>query len=437
MFLITAYVKKYKILVTIAVFIASILAVCLIVAAVFSSLAKRHEPVSFGDSDLILSRTEVPAESNAFWTLSKATNELYWPKSLEQKLDDLGDSTNWDDSLAADVLEKNHGCLNLFDEAMRQPFFLVPEPITFGEDLPYLGSWRTISHLESIRAIKLFRAKNEKDAFGSALKIIKFGQKVENSGGGIMHYLVGSSIKAIGLRDIRQMTAQTTLQETNLIEMIRELDNFKANKEGLTNALKVEYQTVCKFLDDYAAGKISTTNSDYFDQPMIPIGMKPFFNVTKTKMEFAQADRVFRGGISKPFSEIPRSDLPVAETNFSVWRHLIKGNVMGDILFRFLEPSLKGIASRKSRENVDVNATQLLLALKIYKTRNGKLPESLSELVPELFPQVPIDDFDGQPFRYSPDKKLIYSIGPDLKDSGGEGYQKDSESYDLPFKIEF
>jgi len=51
--------------------------------------------------------------------------------------------------------------------------------------------------------------------------------------------------------------------------------------------------------------------------------------------------------------------------------------------------------------------------------------------------QLPIDDFDGKPFRYLPDKKIIYSVGPDLKDSDGEARHKGSDDYDLPFKIEF
>ena len=84
-----------------------------------------------------------------------------------------------------------------------------------------------------------------------------------------------------------------------------------------------------------------------------------------------------------------------------------------------------------------MTATQLLLALKIYQIRHNKLPESLSELVPEFFPQIPLDDFDGKPFRYLPGKKLIYSVGPDLKDSGGEDFHKNPKDYDLPFQIEF
>lgn len=427
---------KFRTLIIFAVSVAAMLVVCLTVAIVFSSLARRHQLKTFNDSDLIPVRVEVPIESNAFWTLAKATNELYWPESLGRKLNDLSDNTNWDDALAAEVLKKNRHCLDLFDEAIRQPFLLVTEPKSFVEDDSYLAGWRAFCRVETIQVFALFRARNEKEAFASAFKIVQFGQRVENSGGPMIHYLVGSAIKAIGLQCSRQMIPQTALQETDLLDLCRELNHFKANQEGLTNSLKVEYQIACRFLNNLAEGRDPTTGSTS-NQVAPTFGLSLVFNPTKTKMKFAQADRVLRDSISKPFSEVPWSDLPVAETNVSIWQRLIRGNAVGDILFEMMEPSLKSIVSRKSQENVNVTATQLLLALKVYKLRHGKLPESLSELVPEFFPQIPIDDFDGKPFRYLPDKKLIYSVGPDLKDSGGEGFREDSERYDLPFKIEF
>jgi hypothetical protein len=428
--------RKHKTLITVVVLITAALAVCLVVAAVFSSLARRPKPGAFDDSDLIPTRIEVPVESNAFWTLLQATNELYWPKSLDHKLSDLSNNTNWDDSLAAEVLEKNHACLDWFDKSFQQPFLLVPEQKTFVEEYPYLGDWKAISRVESIQANALFRSHNEKAAFDSALKIIKFGQRTENSGGPIIHYLVGSAIKTVGLQRIQQMTAQTALSEADLMALIRELDRLGPNKEGLTNALKVEYQMQCKYLDDFAKGITSATNSNS-EQTMNPIGLKPVFSASRTKMEFAQSARVVRDGLSKPFGEIPWSDLPVVETNRSILKSLIKGNAIGDILFELMQPALKSFVNKKSREAVNVTATQLLLALKIYKIQHDRLPESLSELVPEFSPQVPLDDFDGKPFRYLPGKKLIYSVGPDLKDSGGEGFQRNSEVYDLPFQIEF
>jgi hypothetical protein len=263
----------------------------------FFALANSRK-ISFGDSDLVFVRPTITTDSNAFWTLEKATNAFYWPEKQSKQLYDLGDDTNWNGSAATEVLAKNRVCLDFFDDAMRQPFFLVPELKTFDEDISYLAGWRKLALLESIQINSLHRTGKDEEAFDRVFEIIQFGQRVENSGGATIQFLVGSGIKAIGL--------------------------------------------------------------------------------TRVQM-----------------------------------------------------------ASRKCRDNVNVAATQILLALKVYKTQHGALPKSLSELVPEFFPSVPLDDFDGKPFRYLPDKKIIFSVGPCLKDLSGEEKKGESKDYNLPFKIEF
>lgn len=156
-------------------------------------------------------------------------------------------------------------------------------------------------------------------------------------------------------------------------------------------------------------------------------------------MEFAENDRFLRDNFSKPYAEIAWSSEPGANiiTNHSTFRLIVGGNLIGDILFGMTDPISETFAQRKCRENVNVIATQILLALKIYKMEHGELPETLSNLVPEFFPRVPLDDFDGKPFRYLPDKKIIYSVGQKLKDLGGKERVHESEDYNLPFKIEF
>ncbi|HEX5398118.1 MAG TPA: hypothetical protein VFY06_03615, partial [Verrucomicrobiae bacterium] len=107
--------KKFKTSLLVAAGIAGVAALWLVVTLSLSALAKRHQMEAFDDSDLILTRVEVPVESNAFWTLLQATNALYWPRSQERQLENLSVNTNWDDALAAEVLEKNRACLDLFD----------------------------------------------------------------------------------------------------------------------------------------------------------------------------------------------------------------------------------------------------------------------------------------------------------------------------------
>lgn len=63
------------------------------------------------------------------------------------------------------------------------------------------------------------------------------------------------------------------------------------------------------------------------------------------------------------------------------------------------------------------------IALRRYQLRHGKFPEKLAVLVPEFLPAEPRDFMDGQPLRYrlnADGTYLLYSIGEDGKDDGGD-----------------
>jgi hypothetical protein len=61
------------------------------------------------------------------------------------------------------------------------------------------------------------------------------------------------------------------------------------------------------------------------------------------------------------------------------------------------------------------------LAIRAYRAESGKLPATLSELVPAYFPAEPVDPFSGRPLVYHPaqDDFLLYSVGQDGHDDGG------------------
>ena len=71
------------------------------------------------------------------------------------------------------------------------------------------------------------------------------------------------------------------------------------------------------------------------------------------------------------------------------------------------------------------------IALKRYKLRHGKWPESLGELVPDILENVPLDFMDGKPLRYKPGPGggyLLYSVGLDGKDDGGDPSPQPNET---------
>jgi len=63
------------------------------------------------------------------------------------------------------------------------------------------------------------------------------------------------------------------------------------------------------------------------------------------------------------------------------------------------------------------------IALKRYQLKHGEYPATLAALVPEFVSKVPHDPMDGQPLRYRSNQDgtfLLYSIGDDGKDDGGD-----------------
>jgi hypothetical protein len=83
-------------------------------------------------------------------------------------------------------------------------------------------------------------------------------------------------------------------------------------------------------------------------------------------------------------------------------------------------PSVFAVAMKR-----DAAKRQLLqaeLALRCYQLERSKPAESLADLVPAYLPAIPQDPFSDSPliYRKTPSGWLLYSLGPDQKDDGGQ-----------------
>jgi hypothetical protein len=89
-------------------------------------------------------------------------------------------------------------------------------------------------------------------------------------------------------------------------------------------------------------------------------------------------------------------------------------------------------AALKSQATVD--SSRLILALALYRMKEGKTAKKLDDLVPKYMSELPIDPYSGQPFRYrispgefigvdrgqaQPGQGLLWSVGPNRIDDGG------------------
>jgi hypothetical protein len=95
----------------------------------------------------------------------------------------------------------------------------------------------------------------------------------------------------------------------------------------------------------------------------------------------------------------------------------------GHIMTALLISGLGGVMDAATRGNASNRATDAVIAVERFRSENARLPKRLQELVPDYLPQVPVDPFDGQPLRYvvRGDEYIIYSVGRDGIDDGGQG----------------
>jgi hypothetical protein len=82
----------------------------------------------------------------------------------------------------------------------------------------------------------------------------------------------------------------------------------------------------------------------------------------------------------------------------------------------FAGPSLQ-CASADARQQLPI----ALLALHRHRARTGSFPENVTELSPDSLSAVPLEPFSGEPLRMrrADGRVILYSVGPDGKDSGG------------------
>ena len=97
------------------------------------------------------------------------------------------------------------------------------------------------------------------------------------------------------------------------------------------------------------------------------------------------------------------------------------------------ENSVKIIDQSDARRRIVVTAA----AICRYRAKHGRLPQTLDELTPEQLVFVPKDPFDGEPLklRKTDDGLMIYSIGPDMTDNGGQPFDRKTREGDMTFTL--
>lgn len=101
---------------------------------------------------------------------------------------------------------------------------------------------------------------------------------------------------------------------------------------------------------------------------------------------------------------------------------------------------LDGFLNGEARYQTRRDLLETGLQLTMFREKHGRLPTSISELVPGFLSNIPIDPYSGQPFVYRVGENsfILYSFGPDRIDNGGAEAEKESnQDGDLLFRMDW
>ena len=202
------------------------------------------------------------------------------------------------------------------------------------------------------------------------------------------------------------------------VEYLRRLNKYSVDEAGLENLLKNNYSSLIGRLTKIKAGDIGWMDVQMTTK-FIWMCRSHLFKLGKTKKMFADTYRACIKDLTKYYCDVTAKPIAATPSDNIVGKY-VTGNPVGQIWYNEWVAWLPNILEQKCMSDVRITATKIVLALRCYKNDHGGLPKTLDELVPEYLDSVPIDSFDGKPMRYSKEKKIIYSIGKDLIDSGGK-----------------
>ena len=107
------------------------------------------------------------------------------------------------------------------------------------------------------------------------------------------------------------------------------------------------------------------------------------------------------------------------ETVFGPLLRLLGPNGLGQIYIMSEAGRQSFIDSGARVAETAVRGTRVVLALRLCEEERCALPDRLDALVPTWLETVPTDPYDGRPFRYDRRRRLVYSVGVNLRDDGG------------------
>jgi hypothetical protein len=355
-------------------------------------------------SDLVPDVVHVPDQNNACIYLDQALASLQWPKNrpdLEATLNE------WDDAFVIDLLSRNGQALGLLEQALACPAY---QPYASGPQSQGSDSWGRIVLLLAQKAACERRTGRSGAAGRSSCGLLRLGSWIVSRPQSLSEWSLGLTALELGLEGIERLSHEAELGQTELVRLLERLNQVEVLDAGLAGAFKLEFQRISQAIDECA-----------LRVPQRSLWAGHAFQPNRTRGTAAQCYLALIRNTTLPYAQVRLPEVPPLRLS-GIHRYLLtlEPNKQGRMLYALFLPEQNLAEScfvSKCRVQSDVDGLRLVIGCRLYEIRHGRLPETLTVLVPEVLAAVARDPFDGRPFRYSREDGVVYSVGKDLTDS--------------------
>ena len=387
----------------------------------------------------------VPQTENAAWVYLEASNTyVELPETLEDAFEYAADvtwprgHTGLEDYLR---LPANRRAIELTCQAAamkgyQMPYFGDRTDSILGMVLPNLSHMRFLAKLMIVDARHLEVQDQYDQAVNLYVNVMRMGAHA-GQGVTLIEGLVGIAIWRTGEQAALDMALRRPLSHRQLNTLLAELNKLAPQLPTVDRGLQSERSMGPAVVDELCSRPVKFfanlrlgANDD--DMPFVPEGFgsdpedgwgRLALRVGRLVYPDQAIKRHMLGYYDKVLEKAKKGPVGAAAMSFDEEQYIREVIPQWDVLSRSLLPSLLRVVTIGQRLKTEFAVTRAMLAVRIYMLEHfGRLPETLNEVKEELPDDALIDPFsdDLLVYRSSEDGFLLYSLGPNLIDDGGQ-----------------